>query len=60
MARTPDGAVTRDKFLHVRLTPTDEAALNRQRGLRGGMSASAYVRWLITQDGKRIEREKGQ
>lgn len=60
MVRTPDGAVARDKFLHVRITPTDEAALTRQRSLRGGMSASAYVRWLIAQDGKRIEREKGQ
>lgn len=34
------------------------AELDAQRAFRGGMSRSTYVRWLVTQDAKRIEREK--
>lgn len=33
--------------------------LDAQRAYRGGMSRSTYVRWLITQDSKRIQKEKG-
>lgn len=60
MARTPDGTVARDRFIHVRVTPLQVAELDEQRAFRGGMSSSAYIRWLIAQDGKRIAREKGE
>lgn len=36
------------------------AAIDSQRAFRGGMSRSTYLRWLISQDGKRIAREKGE
>ena len=43
----------------TRLDPTEETNLDSQRAFRGGMTRSAYVRWLIKQDGKKIDREKG-
>ncbi len=59
MARTPDGPVTREAIVTFRMTDTMKATLDTQRASRGGMSRSSYIRWLITQDGKRIEHERG-
>lgn len=36
-----------------------KATLDSQRAVRGGMTRSSYIRWLITQDTKRIEQERG-
>lgn len=45
--------------MSTRVTATDVLAVDEQRSARGGMSRSAYLRWLIREDGKRIRREKG-
>jgi len=60
MARTPDGPATRQAIVTFRMTDTMRATLDVQRAARGGMSRSSYIRWLITQDGKRIANEKGE
>lgn len=44
----------------ARVTRTDVESVDRQRSYRGGMTRSAYVRWLIREDGKRITREQGK
>lgn len=59
MARTPDGATARDTSVVVRMTTNMRNDLDRQRSIRGGMSRSTYVRWLIAQDTKRIDHERG-
>ena len=59
MARTPDGAMAREESITTRMAIPDRVALDKQRATRGGMSRSAYIRWLIREDGKRITRERG-
>jgi hypothetical protein len=41
------------------MTDPMKATLDSQRAARGGMTRSSYIRWLIAQDTKRIEQEKG-
>jgi len=60
MARTPDGITARDRIVQVRLTAHMQSDLDEQRAFRGGMSRSTYIRWLISQDTKRIAHERGQ
>lgn len=60
MVRTPDGPVARDAIVTFRITDTMGTQLDGQRAFRGGMSRSTYIRWLISQDAKRIERERGE
>jgi len=57
MARTPDGLTARTKMTSFRLEATEVDQMDRQAVARGGMSRSTYLRWLIDQDKKRIERE---
>lgn len=59
MARTPDGAAAREVSMTTRITHEVERTVDSQRAYRGGMSRSAYVRWLIAEDGKKIARERG-
>jgi hypothetical protein len=42
-----------------RLEETEVSQLDRQARDRGGMSRSTYLRWLLEQDRKHIERERG-
>lgn len=46
--------------VQVRLTTPMSVSLDAQRRDRGGMSRSAYIRWLISEDTKRIRRERGE
>lgn len=46
--------------MSTRVTDNDVVAVDRQRAFRGGMSRSAYIRWLVREDGKRIERENAK
>lgn len=59
MARTPDGATARDTSVVVRMTTNMRNDMDSQRSFRGGMSRSTYIRWLISQDSRRIEHERG-
>lgn len=59
MVRTPDGSLPRESIVTFRVTAAMGAQVDAQRAFRGGMSRSTYIRWLIAQDAKRIEREKG-
>lgn len=47
-------------MIPARMTPEMVTGLDGQRAFRGGMSRSSYIRWLIQQDAKRIERERGE
>lgn len=58
MVRTPEGSTARDVIVTVRITPQMKAIIDSQRRSRGGMSLSTYLRWLVTQDTKRIEQEQ--
>lgn len=44
----------------TRITHGDLEGVDRQRAFRGGMTRSAYVRWLIREDGKKIRREQSR
>ena len=57
MVRTPDGATNREVTLSLRVTPTMRARIDEQRRARGGLSLSAYIRWLVAQDQKHIAQE---
>lgn len=59
MARTPDGPFARGVSVTTRMSPIECEKLDAQRRERGGMDRSTYIRWLVSQDGKRIHREKG-
>lgn len=45
--RVPDEGVTRNEWLHVRLTPADDQLVEENRGT---YSRSAYIRQLIRTD----------
>lgn len=49
MARTPDGLAPRTVKLSLRVTKSDELALDRQRG---DLSRSEYIRALIKRDAR--------
>lgn len=56
--RHPDGAQARTHSITSRMTTPQVAALDRQHTYRGFPDRSAYIRWLIEQDGKQIAREQ--
>ena len=58
MGRTPDGLNRRGVVTSFRLEPAEVDQLEAQAKQRGGMSRSTYLRWLITQDQSKIERER--
>lgn len=58
MARTPDGLTSRAKVTSFRLEPSEVKQLDDQAKARGGMTRSNYLRWLVTQDQAKIERER--
>lgn len=58
MARTPDGAVAREISVTARMTTQGVEKLDTQRRARGGMTRSAYIRWLVNEDEKRLRRER--
>lgn len=60
MVRTPDTGIVREASITTRMTTPDVADMDSQRRERGGMSRSGYIRWLIREDKKRINREKGR
>jgi hypothetical protein len=41
------------------MTESEKYKAAQQTAYRGFSTRSAYIRWLIREDGKRIEREKG-
>lgn len=58
MARTPDGLSKRAKVTSFRLQDHEVDQLDRQAAQRGGMERSTYLRWLIDQDKRKIDRER--
>jgi len=56
--RAPDGAMARTHSITSRMTTPQVGKLDRQHAYRGFPDRSSYIRWLIEQDGKAIDRER--
>lgn len=57
--RHPDGAMARTHSITSRMTTPQVQKMDLQHTYRGFPDRSSYIRWLIDQDGKAIDREKG-
>ena len=59
MGRTPDGLNKRAVMTSFRLEPEEAEQLDRQVRARGWSTRSRYLRWLVDEDARKIEREGG-
>lgn len=60
MGRPSAAGRPRENAITARFTQQETESLDNQRAQRGFGDRSAYLRHLVREDGRRLEREKGK